>query len=63
MVNPSFNTIYKSNERIERMLSAVMANMKRIEEKVDRLTSLAERDADSHSFVNSATGILRIKSI
>lgn len=63
MVNPSFNTIYKSNERIERMLSAVMANMKRIEEKVDRLTSLAERDADSHSFVNSTTGILRIKSI
>ncbi|KAI9330446.1 hypothetical protein BD770DRAFT_403806 [Pilaira anomala] len=47
MVNPSFNSIYKSNERIELTLFALVANMKRIEEKLDRL--LSERNAESQN--------------
>lgn len=61
MVNPSFNDVYKSTERIEIILSTVIANMKRIEEKLDRLTSLSERNADRPSVVNTTAGILRIK--
>ncbi|KAI9330450.1 hypothetical protein BD770DRAFT_403832 [Pilaira anomala] len=51
MVNPSFNSIYKSNERIELTLSALVANMKRIEEKLDRL--LSERNAESQNVINT----------
>ncbi|KAI9360733.1 hypothetical protein BD770DRAFT_384780 [Pilaira anomala] len=53
MVNPSFNSIYESNERIELTLSALIVNIKRIEEKFDRLTSLSERNADSQNVINT----------
>ncbi|KAI9325307.1 hypothetical protein BD770DRAFT_405286, partial [Pilaira anomala] len=59
--NPSFNSIYKFNERIELTLSALVANMKRIEEKLDRL--LSERNAESQNVLNTTAAPPQIEPV